>query len=47
MIFEQPTVLFSTYQNNTWTIRRMVDETKDPWYYIEDCRIPCEGEYNL
>ena len=27
---QQPTVLFSIYQNNTWTIRRLVDETNDP-----------------
>ena len=27
---QQPTVLFSIYQNNTWTIRRLVDETIDP-----------------
>ena len=26
----QPTVSFSIYQNNTWTIRRLVDETNDP-----------------
>ena len=24
---QEPTVLFSIYQNNTWTIRRLVDET--------------------
>ena len=36
---QQPTVLFSIYQNNTWTIRCMVDETIDPAYHIEDCRI--------
>jgi hypothetical protein len=27
---QQPTVLFSIYQNNTWTIRSLVDETIDP-----------------
>ena len=27
---QQPTVLFSIYQNNTWAIRRLVDETIDP-----------------
>ena len=27
---QQPTVLFSIYQNNTWTIRCLVDETIDP-----------------
>ena len=27
---QQPTVLFSIYQNNTWTITRLVDETIDP-----------------
>ena len=27
---QQPTVLFSIYQNNTWTIRRLVYETIDP-----------------
>ena len=27
---QQPTVLFSIYQNNTWTIRRLVVETIDP-----------------
>ena len=27
---QQPTVLFSIYQNNTWTIIRLVDETIDP-----------------
>ena len=26
---QQPTVLFSFYQNNTWTIKRLVDETLD------------------
>ena len=26
----QPTVLFSIFQNNTWTIRRLVDEAIDP-----------------
>ena len=36
---QQPTFLFSIYQNNTWTIRRLVNETIDPVYYIEDCRI--------
>ena len=27
---QQPTVLFSIYQNNTWTIRHLVAETIDP-----------------
>ena len=27
---QQPTVLFPIYQNNTWTIRCLVDETIDP-----------------
>ena len=27
---QQPTVLFSIYQNNTWTIRCLVNETIDP-----------------
>ena len=36
---QQPTDLFSIYQNNTWTIRRLVDETSDPANYIEDCQI--------
>ena len=27
---QQPTVLFSIYQNNTWTIRRLVDVMIDP-----------------
>ena len=27
---QQPTVLFPIYQNITWTIRRLVDETIDP-----------------
>jgi hypothetical protein len=27
---QQPTVLFSIYQNNFWTIRRLVYETIDP-----------------
>ena len=27
---QQPTILFSIYQNNTWTIRRLVNETIDP-----------------
>ena len=36
---QQSTVLFSIYQNNTWTIRRLVDETIDPEYYKEDCQI--------
>ena len=36
---QQPTVLFSIYQNNTWTIRRLVDEMIDPAYHIEDCQI--------
>ena len=27
---QQPTVLFSIYQNDTWTISRLVDETIDP-----------------
>ena len=27
---QQPTVLFSIYQNNTWTIRSLVDETIKP-----------------
>ena len=27
---QQPTALFSIYQNNTWTIRGLVDETIDP-----------------
>ena len=27
---QQPTVLFSIYQNNTWTIRHLVNETIDP-----------------
>ena len=27
---QQPTVLFSIYQNNTWTIRHVVDEMMDP-----------------
>ena len=39
--------LFSIYQNNTWTIKCLADETidpatqrpSDPAYYIEDCRI--------
>ena len=40
---KQPTV-FSIHQNNTWTIRPLVDETIDPAtqtavYHIEDCRI--------
>ena len=35
---QQPTVC-SIYQNNTWTIRPLVNETIDPAYYIEDCRI--------
>ena len=26
------------YQNNAWTIRRLVNETANPAYYIEDCR---------
>ena len=30
---QQPTVLFSIYQNNAWTIRRLVDETIDPVTY--------------
>ena len=38
---EQPTVLFSIYQNITWTIRCLVDEMINPAYYIEDCRISC------
>ena len=37
--WQQPTVLLSIYQNNTWTIRRLVDETIDPVYYMEDCQI--------
>ena len=36
---QQPTVLFSIYQNNTWTIRCLVYEMIDPAYYIEDCQI--------
>ena len=36
---QQPTVLFSIDQNNTWTIRCLVDETINPAYYIEDFRI--------
>ena len=41
---QQPTVLFSIYQNNTWTIRRLVHEminekTQRPSNYIGDCRI--------
>ena len=36
---QQPTGLFSIYQNNTWTIRRLVDQPSDRAYYIEDCRI--------
>ena len=27
---KQPTVFFSIYQNNTWTIRCLVDETINP-----------------
>ena len=27
---QQPTVLFSIYQNNIWTFRCLVDETIDP-----------------
>ena len=27
---QKPTILFLIYQNNTWTIRRLVDETIDP-----------------
>ena len=27
---QQPTVLFSIYQNNSWTIRRLVNETINP-----------------
>ena len=27
---QKPTVLFSIYQNNTWTIRRLVDEMINP-----------------
>ena len=27
---QQPPVLFSIYQNNTWTLRRLVDEKIDP-----------------
>ena len=27
---KQPTVLFSIYQNNTWTIRHLVNETINP-----------------
>ena len=42
---QQPTVLSSIYQNNTWTSRRSVDETNDPATqhikYIEDYRILC------
>ena len=30
MPIQQPTVLFSIYQNNSWTIRCLVDETIDP-----------------
>ena len=30
---QQPTVLFSIYQNNTWTIRHLVDEMIDPATY--------------
>ena len=41
------TVLFSIYQHNTWTIRRLVDETSDPPYYIEDYRISSETEVNI
>ena len=26
-------------KNYTWNIRRLVDETIDPAFYIEDCRI--------
>ena len=39
---QQPTVLFPMDQNNTWTIRRLVDETIDPatqHIIIKDCRI--------
>ena len=34
-----PDILFSIYQNNTWTIRCLVDERINPAYYIEDCWI--------
>ena len=36
---QQPTVLFSIYQNNTWTISWWDDRPSEPAYYIEDCRI--------
>ena len=36
---QQPTVSFSIYQNNTSTIRCLIDGMINPTYYIEDCRI--------
>ena len=40
---QQSTFLFSIYQNNTWTIRHLVDEMINPAtqriIYVEDCLI--------
>jgi hypothetical protein len=37
---QQPTVLFSIYQNNTFTRHGWDNRPRDPAYHIEDCRIP-------